>query len=291
MDESATPLLRELIERGDTFLQRKGIPDARVVCELLAARLFKCGRMDLYRYLDLSPSPRVVDALRRGVCRVAAHEPVQYVLGQWDFRQLTLKVDSRALIPRPETEQLVDQVLESVQAKAGGNPVVVDVGTGTGCIILSLAKEMASGHFVGLDLSGDALALARENAELTGLADRVEFLQSDGCGEFDPGSVDILVSNPPYIASTVVDTLDPWIREHEPRMALDGGADGLDFYRSYLMDAVMVVKPGGGVFFEIGDDQGEALRDMMESYGLTDIRIVRDYAGKDRFALGTMGCC
>ena len=146
----ATYLLRDLISRGAAFLGKKGIPEGQTLCELLAARLFKCGRLGLYKVLGAPVPPRLMDAMRRGIQRVASGEPVQYVLGQWDFRSLTLKVDPRALVPRPETEQLVEHVLASRQAKAA-KPLVVDVGTGTGCIILSLAKEMAGGVFVGLE--------------------------------------------------------------------------------------------------------------------------------------------
>jgi len=280
--------LGELIALGDAFLAQRKIPDSRTVCELLAARLFKCGRLDLYRHLEAAPDARIVDALRRGLQRVAKGEPVQYVLGQWDFRGLTLKVDRRALIPRPETEQLVDLVLKAPQVRQAAKPLVVDVGTGTGCIILSLAQELRDGVFVGLDISAEALALARENATLTGLEGRVLFAESDGCGEFDPASVDVLVSNPPYIPSHVVDGLEPHIRDHEPRLALDGGTDGLNVYRALLLDAVMVLKPGGGVFFEIGDEQGTALREMLEEYGFVGVAIVKDYAGKDRFATGVL---
>jgi release factor glutamine methyltransferase len=151
-----------------------------------------------------------------------------------------------------------------------------------------LAKEAPGGVLVGLDISADALALARENAALTGLAERVLFAESDGCGEFEPASVDVLVSNPPYIPSHVVDGLERHIRDHEPRLALDGGPDGLAVYRALLLDAVMVLKPGGGVFFEIGDEQGPALRDLLEEFGFVDVAIHRDYAGKDRFATGTL---
>ena len=286
MDE-APKKLDELIALGDAFLARSKIPNSRVVSELLAARLFKCGRLELYRYADAVPETRVVDALRRGLQRVAKGEPVQYVLGQWDFRKLTLKVDRRALIPRPETEQLVDLVLKSPQVKGAAKPLVVDVGTGTGCIILSLASEMRDGVFVGLDICPEALSLAKENAALTGLESRVLFADSDGCGEFDPASVDVLVSNPPYIPSHVVDGLEPHIRDHEPRLALDGGADGLEVYRALLLDAVMVLKPGGGIFLEIGNDQGPAMREMLEEYGFTEVEIIKDYSGKDRFASAT----
>ena len=280
--------LSELLALGDAFLARHAIPDARVACELLAARLFKCGRLELYRYADTVPEARMVDALRRGLQRVSQGEPVQYVLGQWDFRKLTLKVDRRALIPRPETEQLVDLVLKSDHVRQTPKPLVVDVGTGTGCIILSLAKELRDGVFVGLDISPEALSLAKENAAATGLQSRVLFAESDGCGEFDPASVDVLVSNPPYIPSQVVDGLEPHVRDHEPRLALDGGPDGLAVYRALLLDAVMVLKPGGGLFLEIGDEQGPALREMLEEYGFKEVAIVRDLAGRDRFATGTL---
>jgi len=278
--------LGELISLGDAFLAERKVPDSRVVIELLASRLFKCGRLGLYRHVDSVPDARIVDALRRGLQRVAKGEPVQYVLGQWDFRSLTLKVDRRALIPRPETEQLVDLVLKSPQVRDAAKPLVVDVGTGSGCIILSLAKEMRDGVFVGLDISPDALALSKENAAFTGLESRVLFAESDGCGEFDPASVDVLVSNPPYIPSRVVDGLEPHIRDHEPRLALDGGPDGLSVYRALLLDAVMVLNPGGGVFFEIGDEQGPAIRELLEEYGFTGVAIIRDYSGRDRFATG-----
>lgn len=286
---SETPkTLRELIVLGDAYLRGRAVPDARTVCELLAARLFNCGRLELYRYLDTVPQTRVVDALRRGLRRVADGEPVQYVLGRWEFRDLTLKVDRRALIPRPETEQLVDLVLASRQISQTPKPLVVDVGTGSGCIILSLARALRDGVFVGLDVSVEALALARENATLTGLAERVLFAESEGCGEFDPASVDVLVSNPPYIPSQTVDGLERHIRDHEPRLALDGGPDGLRVYRALLLDAVMVLKAGGGVFFEIGDDQGPALRTLLEEHGFSEVAIHRDYAGRDRFAVGVL---
>jgi release factor glutamine methyltransferase len=286
---SETPkTLRELIVLGDAYLRGRAVPDARTVCELLAARLFNCGRLELYRYLDAVPQTRVVDALRRGLRRVADGEPVQYVLGRWEFRDLTLKVDRRALIPRPETEQLVDLVLASRQISQTPKPLVVDVGTGSGCIILSLASALRDGVFVGLDVSVEALALARENATLTGLAERVLFAESEGCGEFDPASVDVLVSNPPYIPSQTVDGLERHIRDHEPRLALDGGPDGLRVYRALLLDAVMVLKAGGGVFFEIGDDQGPALRTLLEEHGFSEVAIHRDYAGRDRFAVGVL---
>jgi release factor glutamine methyltransferase len=280
--------LSELLDLSDGFLKRKGIEDSRTICELLAARLYKCGRGELHRFMDVIPEERLVEALRRGMRRVAQGEPIQYILGQWDFRTLTLKVDPRALIPRPETELLVDLVLQSEIVKTRPKPVIVDVGTGTGCIILSLAKELQDGIFVGLDISPAALSLAQENAASCGLTERVLFAESDGCGEFDPESVDILVSNPPYIPSAVVDKLPAHIRNHEPRSALDGGPDGLAIYRNLLDDAMMVLKTGGGLFFEIGEDQGVAINDLLHESGFSAIRLHKDYAGHDRFVTATL---
>ena len=255
---------QELLSLGGAYLDGKGVPDAAVAMELLMARLLKCGRGFLSPHLAKIPEERLVAALRRGMARLAAGEPIQYVLGEWDFRSLTLACDRRALIPRPETEELVTCVLAFAKAYGNARPFVVDVGTGSGCIILSLAKEMVDGVFLGIDISADAVALAQENAARCGLADRVKFAVADGLDEFDePGMVDVLVSNPPYIPSSECTTLDPRIRDWEPMNALDGGAAGLDFYERLI---------------------GDALRKFFFDAGFDGIRIEKDYAGHDRYA-------
>ena len=271
------------------YLAEKGVPDAQVAAELLMARLLKCGRGFLSPHLAETPSEKYLEAMRRGMARLAKGEPVQYVLGEWDFRALTLTCDKRALIPRPETEELVTRVLKHLEARraaGGGAPVVVDVGTGSGCILLSLAKEFrGEASFLGVDISPAAVALAGENAVRCGLADRVRFAVGDGLDDFDePETIDVLVSNPPYIPTADCAALDPRIREHEPMNALDGGPEGLDFYERLVGDALNLLKPGGAVFFEIGDGQGEALRKLFFDAGFDDIRIERDYAGHDRYA-------
>ena len=165
-------------------------------------------------------------------------------------------------------------------------PFVIDVGTGTGAIILSLAKEYSGAAvFMGTDVSEEAIGLATENAERTGLAGRVKMVCMDGLDDFDePGVVDVLVSNPPYIESAVCETLEKKVKDFEPRLALDGGASGLDFYERYLQDAMNILKPNGAIFFEIGENQGEALRKLMESFGFSEIKIEKDFAGHDRYA-------
>ena len=282
----------EVIAKSSDFLRGKKVPDARVASELLAARLLHMGRGMLAGEMTKDVPEKYLEAMRRGMARLVKGEPIQYVLGEWDFRTLTLKCDRRALIPRPETEELVTRVLgylnAETQRRRGG--LIVDVGTGTGAIVLSLAKEFrGEAAFLGTDVSEDAIALAKENAVRCGLADRVKFAVADGLDDFDePQCVDVIVSNPPYIETAVCETLDPRVKDFEPRLALDGGTSGLDFYERYLSDAVNLLKPGGAVFFEIGENQGEAVRQLMFDCGFNDIRIEKDYAGHDRYAMAVM---
>ncbi len=285
---------RETITKSSGFLESKGVPDAAVAAELLAARLLRTGRGTLAAHLEKEAGEKYLEAMRRGLARLAKGEPVQYVIGEWDFRHLTLKCDRRALIPRPETEELVTRVLAHLKRmQTDGRsdpPLVVDVGTGTGAIILSLAQEFGGeAAFLGTDISEEAIALAKENAERCGLSGRVKFAVADGLDDFDePECVDVIVSNPPYIESAVCETLDPRVRDYEPRLALDGGASGLDFYDRYLGDALNVLKPGGAVFFEIGEAQGPALAKLMSDYGFSQVKIEKDFAGHDRYASGVL---
>ena len=290
---------KETIEKTGAYLETKGVPDAAVAAELLAARLLKTGRGFLAAHLEQPVPEKFLEAMRRAMARLVKGEPLQYVLGEWDFRSLTLKCDRRALIPRPETEELVTRVLAFLNLRADGRrppeaemqpPLVVDVGTGTGAIILSLAKEFkGEAAFLGTDVSEEAIALAKENAALTGLSDRVKFAVADGLDDFDePECIDVIVSNPPYIESAVCETLDTRVKDFEPRLALDGGADGLEFYDRYLADALNLLKPGGAVFFEIGENQGPALAKLMADYGFSQIKIEKDFSGHDRYAAAVL---
>ena len=284
---------KDVLDKADAYLKGKGVPDARVAGELLAARLLHVGRGLLAGEMEKEVPEKCVEAMRRGMARLVKGEPVQYVLGEWDFRTLTLKCDRRALIPRPETEELVTRVLSHLRSRLPSSvsrPLVVDVGTGTGAIILSLADELKQDAvFLGTDVSEEAIQLAKENAEKCGLAGKVKFAVADGLDDFDePQCVDVIVSNPPYVETAVCETLDPRVKDFEPRLALDGGASGLDFYERYLSDAVNLLKPGGAVFFEIGESQGEAVRQLMFDCGFDDIRVEKDFSGHDRYAFATL---
>ena len=278
---------REAIAKTDAYLESKNVPDARVASELMAARLLRSSRGFLNSFYEKEVPEKFLEAMRRAMRRLVAGEPLQYVLGEWDFRSLTLKCDSRALIPRPETEELVTRVLKWLKGNPSDEPrFIVDVGTGTGAIILSLAAEFkGSAVFLGTDISEAAISLAKENAAKCALDGRVKFTVMDGLDDFDePEVVDVLVSNPPYIESAVCETLDPRVKDFEPRLALDGGVSGLDFYDRYLADALNILKPGGAVFFEIGENQGDSVAKLMEGYGFSDVRIEKDYSGHDRYA-------
>jgi release factor glutamine methyltransferase len=282
---------RDIISKADAYLAAKGVPEPRTAAELLAARLLNVGRGMLAGAADSEAPENLVEAMRRGMIRLSAGEPVQYVLGEWDFRTLTLKCDRRALIPRPETEELVTRVLAFLRSRTFDRPpVVVDVGTGSGAIILSVAAEYkGEGVFIGTDVSEDAAGLARENAVRCGLDGRVEIALADGLDDFDePQTVDVIVSNPPYIETAVCDRLDPRVKDHEPRLALDGGESGLDFFERYLADAINVLRPGGAVFFEIGEGQGEAVRRLMFEFGFEKISLEQDYSGHDRYVSGVL---
>lgn len=288
--DPATPAktLASVLDGAAAFFAKYGVDSPRATAEFLAARLLRCKRGGLpARAAAVLPEP-VLEAMRRGMRRVASGEPLQYVLGQWDFRSITLKTDKRALVPRPETEELVSLVLASPPLRAAAAPLVLDYGTGSGCIALAIAAEHPAARVVGVDVSADALALARENADALGLASRVAFVdagETDLGDVLDPGSVDVIVSNPPYIPSSAVDRLDPKVLAHEPRLALDGGPDGMAVLRQVAEEASMLLASGGGLFLELDAESGQArpMAGYLRELGFDAVRAHRDLAGAERF--------
>jgi len=276
----------DILDAGTAWLESRRVEDARLQCEWLAAALLSLSRSELALALGREAPEAFVAQMRTGVRRLGQGEPVQYVIGEWDFRCLTLATDARALIPRPETEQLVQLALDEKSVWERPEPHLYDVGTGTGCIALSFAVERPQCRCTAVDVDEAALSLARENAVRCGVADRVEFRLGRNCDGAAEASLDAVVSNPPYIASRVVDGLPPLIRDHEPRRALDGGLDGLDIVREVVNDAAIALRPGGWCFLEIGDDQGEAVRGILEDAGFSEIAVLADFAGLTRFAKG-----
>jgi release factor glutamine methyltransferase len=286
---SATPqTVKAVLETAAGYLQDKPVDHPRLACELLLARLLQCKRLELYLRFDQPLTAPQLEAMRRGTRRLAAGEPAQYILGRTEFMGHGLKVDPRALIPRPETEQLVEQVLQC-EALWDGRPdgegmLAVDVGTGSGCIAISLARARTALRCVATDPSTEAVALARENAAAREVADRLAVTNAELSDCVEPESVDVIVANLPYVPTPEWERLPVHIRDHEPRAALDGGPDGLDVIRQLVPDAAIALKPGGFLFLEIGAPQGPAVNELLAAEGFTDITLTPDHAGHDRIA-------
>jgi release factor glutamine methyltransferase len=283
---SAPATVKHVLESGAAFLEARDITDARLKCEWLASRLLQCPRLELYLQFDHVLSDPHVSAMRRGIKRLEAGEPIQHILGETTFHGHRFKVDTRALVPRPETELLVQAVLDG--EPLAEDALVVDVGTGSGCIAISLVLAQPALRCVGIDISEDALALARENAVALGVETRVAFAGADLSDCVDPESVDAIVANLPYITSEACETLPRDVRDFDPRAALDGGPDGLDVIRDIVPDAAIALRQGGRIFLEMGADQATAVKDILEAEGFKDVTISQDLAGRDRIAMGTI---
>lgn len=221
--------------------------------------------------------------------RRSGHEPVAYILGAQDFMGLPFFVTRDVLIPNQDTENLVEEAMKEVH----GGMRILDLCTGSGCILLSLLHYSADTTGVGTDLSAAALCVAAENGGRLGLSDRVVWKQGDLyealAGAESPSKFDLIVSNPPYIPTAVIGTLMPEVAEMEPRMALDGGEDGLSFYRRILAGARDVLKIGGVLMMETGFDEAADVASMMRQSGFLDLQIIRDYGGQDRIVRGELG--
>ena len=250
----------------------------RLDAELLLAHALGRERIELYTDFDRPLTTPELDAYRELVARRARHEPVAYILGEWGFRRLTLTVDRRALIPRPETEIVVERALSHLSALDG--PRVLDVGTGTGAIALAIADEHPGAHVTAIDVSADALDLARENAARTGLA--VQLLDYDLREGLPGGPYDLVVSNPPYVEPADLGTLMPDVREYEPHVALvSSGAT-----EAVARAAVDVLAPGGWLVLEVGDGQALATAALLDDCGYFDVATTPDLTGRDRVVEG-----
>lgn len=270
-------------------MQDRGIENARLDAELMLAAVLGVNRLGLYLQHDRPLTAEEVDRFRAMVRRRLRREPLQYILGEAHFRELVLHVDPRVLIPRPETEVLVGEVLTWALDRASEGAVLsaVDIGTGSGAIALSLAKEGPFERVVATDLSGDALAVAEENARSNGLADRVEFRQGALWAALEAGErFDVVVSNPPYISEAERDELQPEVRDWEPESALFAADEGLSIIEALVEGAPERLLPGGLLALEIGFGQAQAVVSLIVRTGAYGVaRVVEDLAGRERVVL------
>jgi release factor glutamine methyltransferase len=271
--------LGEVLRRSTEHLEAKGAPSPRLDAELLLGKAVGLSRVELYMHLDRPLTRDELAVARELVARRARREPLQYVLGEWGFRGLTLKVDRRALIPRPETEVVVERCLALLRARDA--PCVLDVGTGTGAIALAIADEHPGARVTGLDVSPEALALAAENVVSVGLS--VQLVAGDLFAGLPAGPWDLVVSNPPYVDPAELETLAAEVRDWEPRTALVGeGA-----IEALARAAVEVLAPGGGLVVEVGDGQAPGVSALLEDLGYGGVRVTADLTGRDRVVEGS----
>lgn len=257
-----------------------GIDEAKLEARLLLAHMLQADTAALIARSHDSPPPGLASKLDPLLKRRAEREPLAHILGETEFYGLKLKTDARALVPRSDSEVVVDLALDFLLEN---KPVAIaDLGTGTGCLLLALLKHRPEARGVGLDLDAGAAALARENARFVSLEDRVEIRQQSWIEANVWQGADLVVSNPPYIASTVIENLAPEVRDHDPRLALDGGADGLGAYREIILLGAQRLKPGAVVVFEIGFDQDRTVTDILERAGFEVIGRRKDLGGNDR---------
>jgi release factor glutamine methyltransferase len=255
--------------------------DARLLLEVAADVTRTDIITDPYRVLTEAQMATLDDFLNRR----AAREPVSHIIGRKGFWKILLQVNKNVLTPRPETEVIVDEVLKAFPEQMSFN--MLDLGVGSGTILLAILAERPAGKGLGVDVSEEALAVARENAANLDLAGRVALLRGDWTNGLGDDSFDLVVSNPPYIATHVIETLEPEVRDHEPRLALDGGADGLDAYRFLAGEILRVLKPGAMFAVEIGYDQSEAVEALFKQAGAQNVKTIKDLSVNDRVVTGT----
>ncbi len=265
------------------YLERHGDPHPSRSAEWLMSAATGLSRVEIYAYYDRPLSADERDALRESLRRRGAGEPLQYVTGEVGFRHIILRTAKGVLIPRPETEMLVELVLERV--KGAEAPRVLEVGCGTGCIALSLAKECGA-QVTATDISPDAIACATRNVEALELGDKVRIVETD-CVDGIAGPFDVLVSNPPYIPTAVMGELDQEVVGFEPHLALDGGEDGLEFFDRLVVAAQQLLPPGGFFAFELHETCLKEAARRATAAGFADVQIIDDLAGKHRFLMGT----
>jgi release factor glutamine methyltransferase len=269
------------LARATARLAEAGVESARLEAELLLSNACDdCARALLYAELDRELNDEQLAAFEANLARREQREPLAYVLGEWGFRRLTLKTDRRALIPRPETEIVVERALDHIRGVA--EPRVLDVGTGTGAIALAIADEVPAARITAMDVSSDALALARENLELTGVNGCVRLVEHDLTSGLGDADFDLVVSNPPYVEPEELATLQPEVRDWEPHLALVANGATAAVARA----ASQALRPGGWLVLETAAGSGERIRSLLDDLGYDRVTITPDLAGRDRVVEG-----
>lgn len=274
--------ISDAINLSDEIL-KASLPDSRNEAQRLVAFILKKDKLYLSINKNEKFPPEKLETLKKISAIRAAGKPFAYITGIKEFMSLEFEVNQDVLIPRPETEELVEAIISDFE---NSSPDILDLCTGSGAICISLAHYIKNARCTGVDISSKAIDLAKRNAKKLGLEKKCTFKKADVLTSYDFGrKFDIVVSNPPYIETCVIESLDNTVKNYEPRLALDGGDDGLMFYRTITDNISHYLKKGGMLYFEIGYNQGEALKDIMQEK-FAHVKILKDLSGNDRIALG-----
>ncbi|MBN2030118.1 peptide chain release factor N(5)-glutamine methyltransferase [bacterium] len=288
VDTKKTWRLIDVLKEATAYLNTKGIENPRLNAERLMSHLLQIERIDLYLRFEQLMNQKERDAYKTILFRRAKHEPLQYVLGETEFMSLHFKLTPAVLIPRPETELLVEQIVACIGDQKGSR--VLDIGAGSGNIGVSLAKYLPEVSITAVDTSDEVLTLAEENAEKNGVGDQIQFIlanvKQENFVQVVKGPFDIVVSNPPYVSSDDFAQLPGEIREYEPREALCDDRDGLSFYPIIAQKSVALFQSGGRLFFEIGDGQSQPVQSILKEAGYGGIQVFSDLNGIERVVCG-----
>ncbi|MDX1953067.1 MAG: peptide chain release factor N(5)-glutamine methyltransferase [Verrucomicrobiota bacterium] len=279
----------EIIKASSDFLARKGVDSPRLQSELLLAHVLEIPRLKLYLQFERGLEEQQISRMRELVRRRGNREPLQHLVGSVSFCGYEIEVNRSVLIPRPETELLAEQAWKFLKGLDGAT-TLLDWGTGSGCLPIAILLNAPDASAVALDISAAALEVAQRNVARHGLQGRIELWESDGFSAI-PGLMqfDLIVSNPPYIPSHEIDSLQPEVKEFDPRLALDGSVDGLKRYRELAEQGRRFMKPGGKIMLELGDGQGEAVREIFTGQNWIVETILNDYSDRQRVFIGRIG--
>jgi release factor glutamine methyltransferase len=288
MSEKGPRTLLDYVQVTASFLAGKGVDNARLDAELLLAEVLGLTRTQIYTSFERPLAPAEVDRFRELVRRRAAREPVAYITGRREFWSLDFAVDRRVLVPRPETELVVEIAVDALRARGsnGAGLLAADIGTGSGAIAVAIAKELPDARVIATDRSEAALEIAPANASRHGVDGRIEFRTGDGCAPLaGAGPFDVIASNPPYVRKAEIATLAPEVREWEPKWALESGPEGMDVTQPMVEDAFELLAPGGSLVVEVGT-QSALVRDCFMRRGYDAVTVRRDLAGLERVVTG-----
>lgn len=278
----------EALNLSTEYLTKKGIESARLNAELMLAHILNCKRLQLYLMFDRPLDENELSVYREFLARRAKREPLQYILGEVEFYNIKLKVNPDVLIPRPETELLVEKIIKDFSDKSDFK--FLDIGIGSGNISIALLVNLPGSAGTGIDISDSALALANCNAESNSVKDRLKLIRFDILKDDiqSLGKFDAVISNPPYVSSEDFETLEPELKVYEPQIALTDFYNGLTFYRKIISIADNLLKENGKVYFEIGKGQSNEIKTLMENKRINKINIIKDYQGIDRIICGEL---